>query len=52
MAIVEFGRMFLTYGLLLLIVVVVSALAIFLGITFAKKKNAKTDQNDATVKNE
>lgn len=38
---VEFGRIFLSYGLLLLIIVAVCAVAVFIGITLAKKKNAK-----------
>lgn len=38
---VEFGRMFLSYGLLMLIIAAVCAVAIFIGITMAKKKNAK-----------
>ena len=38
---IEFGRMFLSYGLLMLIIVVVAAVAMFIGITMAKKKNAK-----------
>ncbi len=40
---IEFGRMFLSYGLLMLIIVVVSAVAIFIGITMAKKKNEKNE---------
>lgn len=40
---IEFGRMFLSYGLLMLIIVAVSAVAIFIGITLAKKKNAKNE---------
>lgn len=38
---IEFGRMFLSYGLLLLIIVAVGAVAACIGITMAKKKNAK-----------
>lgn len=38
---VEFGRMFLSYGLLLLIIVAVCSAAIAIGITLAKRKNAK-----------
>lgn len=38
---IEFGRMFLSYGLLMLIIVAVAAVAMFIGITMAKKKNAK-----------
>lgn len=38
---VEFGRMFLSYGLLLLIIAAVGAVAVFIGITWAKKANAK-----------
>lgn len=38
---IEFGRMFLSYGLLMLIIVAVAAAAMFIGITMAKKKNAK-----------
>ncbi len=40
---IEFGRMFLSYGLLMLIIVAVSGVAIFIGITMAKKKNAKNE---------
>lgn len=46
---VEFGRIFLSYGLLLLIIVAVCAVAVFIGITLAKKKNAK---KEAVEKNE
>ena len=38
---IEFGRMFLSYGLLMLIIAAVAAVAMFIGITMAKKKNAK-----------
>lgn len=38
---IEFGRMFLTYGLLLLIICVVAAVAITIGITLAKRKKDK-----------
>ncbi|MGN0167478.1 MAG: hypothetical protein ACI4AB_05525 [Acetatifactor sp.] len=38
---VEFGRIFLSYGLLLLIIVAVAAVAITIGIHLAKKSNAK-----------
>ena len=34
---VEFGRIFLSYGLLLLIIVAVCAVSVFIGITLAKK---------------
>ncbi len=40
---VEFGRIFLSYGLLLLIIVAVCAVAAFIGITLAKRKNAKKE---------
>ena len=40
---VEFGRMFLSYGLLMLIIAAVCAVAVFIGITMAKKKNAKNE---------
>lgn len=40
---VEFGRIFLSYGLLLLIIVAVCAVAVFIGITLAKRKNAKKE---------
>lgn len=46
---VEFGRIFLSYGLLLLIIVAVCAVAVFIGVTLAKKKNAK---KEAVEKNE
>lgn len=38
---IEFGRMFLSYGLLMLIIVAVAGVAMFIGITMAKKKNEK-----------
>ncbi len=38
---IEFGRMFLSYGLLLLIIVALSAVAVALGIFLAKRKNEK-----------
>ena len=38
---VEFGRMFLSYGLLMLIIIAVCAAAVTIGITMAKRKNAK-----------
>ena len=38
---VEFGRIFLSYGLLMLIIVAVCAVAITIGIQLAKKSNAK-----------
>lgn len=41
--IVEFGRMFLSYGLLMLIIVGICAAAIAIGITMAKRKNAKNE---------
>lgn len=40
---IEFGRMFLSYGLLMLIIAAVCAVAVFIGITMAKKKNAKNE---------
>lgn len=40
---IEFGRMFLSYGLLMLIIAVVAGVAVFIGITMAKKKNAKNE---------
>lgn len=40
---VEFGRMFLSYGLLMLIIVVICGVAIAIGITLAKRKNAKNE---------
>lgn len=40
---IEFGRMFLSYGLLMLIIAAVGAVAIFIGITMAKKKIAKNE---------
>jgi len=38
---IEFGRMFLSYGVLMLIIVAVCAAAITIGIIMAKKNNAK-----------
>lgn len=38
---IEFGRVFLSYGLLLLIIVALSAAAVALGIFLAKRKNEK-----------
>lgn len=40
---IEFGRMFLSYGLLMLIIAVVAGVGVFIGITMAKKKNAKNE---------
>lgn len=40
---VEFGRMFFSYGLLMLIIVAVGAVAVTIGINLAKKKNAKNE---------
>lgn len=40
---IEFGRMFLSYGVLVLIVAAAGALGAFLGITLAKKKKAKDE---------
>jgi hypothetical protein len=44
---IEFGRMFLSYGLLMLIIVAVGAVAITIGIKAAKKKNEKNAAADA-----
>lgn len=41
---IEFGRVFLSYGLLLLFIVAVIAVAVTIGITMAKKKNLKKEQ--------
>lgn len=48
---VEFGRMFLSYGLLMLIIAVVAGVALFIGITMAKKKNAKNEVLAAVEEN-
>ena len=40
---VEFGRMFLSYGLLVVICAAVIAAAVTLGIFLAKRKNAKDE---------
>ena len=45
---VEFGRMFLSYGVLMLIIVAVMALGIFVGIKIAKNKNSKAAQENKT----
>lgn len=44
---VEFGRMFLSYGVLMLIIAAVGGGAIAIGITMAKKKNAKAAAESA-----
>lgn len=44
---IEFGRMFLSYGLLFLIATVLAVGAVFLGIRFRKNKDAK----DAIIEN-
>lgn len=38
---IEFGRSLLSYGVVMLVAVVVMAVAITIGINLAKKKNAK-----------
>lgn len=38
---IEFGRMFLSYGVLFLIFVAVIAVGVFIGITLAKRKQKK-----------
>ncbi len=38
---VEFGRMFLSYGMVMVVIVAVCAVATTIGIHLAKKKNAK-----------
>lgn len=38
---VEFGRVFLSYGLLMLIIAALGAIAIAIGISLAKKSNVK-----------
>lgn len=38
---IEFGRVFLSYGLLMLIIVALIAVAVALGIFLAKRKNEK-----------
>ncbi len=48
---IEFGRMFLSYGLLMLIIAVVAGVALFIGITMAKKKNAKNEALAAVEEN-
>ncbi|MCM1026782.1 MAG: hypothetical protein NC432_10115 [Roseburia sp.] len=40
---VEFGRMFLSYGLLMLIIIAICGAAMAIGITLAKRKNAKNE---------
>lgn len=42
--VIEFGRMVLSYGLLMVIIVALMALGLFIGINMAKKKNAKALQ--------
>lgn len=39
---IEFGRMFLSYGVLLLLFVAVIALAVFIGTTLARRKKVRT----------
>lgn len=45
---VEFINAFLSYGLLMLIIVVLCGVGIFLGITLRKKKNASLEVNAAS----
>lgn len=40
---IEFGRMFLSYGVLMLIIVAVCSVAVALGIFLAKRKNQKNN---------
>lgn len=40
---IEFGRMFLSYGMVMLTIVLVGAAAITIGIRMAKKKNAENE---------
>lgn len=40
---IEFGRSLLSYGLVMLVSVVLMIIAVALGITLAKRKNAKKE---------
>ncbi len=40
---IEFGRMFLSYGVLMLIIAAVCGVAVALGIFLAKRKNQKNN---------
>ena len=44
---VEFGRMFLSYGVLILIIAAVGGAAITIGITMAKKEERKGGSRDS-----
>lgn len=41
---IEFGRVFLSYGLLLLIIVAVGTVAFLIGTKIAKNKNKKNEE--------
>ena len=43
---VDFLNGFLSYAVLLLIIVIVAGCGIFLGISMAKRKNSKNDSNN------
>lgn len=47
---IEFGRVFLSYGLLLLVFAAVAAVGIFIGITLAKRKNEKEGSESGGMK--
>ncbi len=38
---IEFGRMFLSYGMLMLIIAAVAAVAVAIGITLSKRNSAR-----------
>lgn len=44
---IEFGRMFLSYGMLMAIIVAVAAVAVVIGITLSKKKSARQASEEA-----
>ena len=44
---IEFGRMVLSYGLLMIIIVVLIALGLFIGIRMAGRRSAKALQESA-----
>ena len=50
--VIEFGRSLFSYGVVLLIAVVLMGLAITIGITLAKKKNEKKALLDEDSSNE
>lgn len=49
---IHFANSFLSYLMLLLIIVVLSGVAVFVGITLRKKKDAKNEMTENSKKEE